>query len=91
MFESDLNWNKMLKYVKLLDHPATAARLGFMLEKFQDSMQVPDKTLAALEKLIPDTPEHFYRSNRKGSLVKRWNLYVPEDMLESTEENGYEF
>ena len=91
MFESDLNWNKMLKYVKLLNHPATAARLGFMLEKFQDSMQVPDKTLAALEKLIPDTPEHFYRSNRKGSLVKRWNLYVPEDMLESTEENGYEF
>ena len=91
MFESDLNWNKMLKYVKLLDHPATAARLGFMLEKFQNSMQVSDKTLAALEKLIPDTPEHFYRSNRKGSLVKRWNLYVPEDMLESTEEDGYEF
>ena len=91
MYETDLDWKKLLAYVKMLNHPATTARLGFMLEKFQDTMQVPEETLKALEKLTPKTPEHFYRSNRKGRFVKRWNLYVPEDMINSAEEEYYEF
>ena len=90
-YENDLDWNKMLHYVKLLGHPATAARLGFMLELFQDTMMVPENLLTALESLVPDAPEHFYRSKRKGSLVKRWNLYVPDEIRESAREDDYEF
>ena len=91
MYETDLNWQKVLAYTKELNHPATAARLGFMLEKFQNSMSVPEEVLTELSLLTPKTPEHFYRSNRKGNFVKRWNLYVPEDMLKPMEENDYEF
>ena len=56
-YESGLNWGKMLKYVKVLKHPATAARLGFMLEKYKRTMEVPEVILSALESLIPDSPE----------------------------------
>ena len=91
MYETDLNWQKILDYTKQLNHPATAARLGFMLESFQDTMQVPEDVLTGLSLLIPNAPEHFYRSNRKGNFVKRWNLYVPEDMLNQMKENDYEF
>ena len=91
MYETDLNWQKVLDYTKQLNHPATAARLGFMLERFQDTMQVPEDVLTGLSLLIPRTPEYFYRSNRKGIFVKRWNLYVPEDMLNQMKENDYEF
>ena len=90
-YESDLDWRKMLNYVKQLDHPATAARLGFMLELYQDTMKVPEYLLSALESLIPEMPEHFYRSKREGSLVKRWNLYVPDEITESAKEDDYEF
>ena len=93
MYETDLDWEKILAYAKMLNHPATNARLGFMLEKFQNSMQVPEETLTALESLTPQTPEFFYRSNRKGKFLKRWNLYVPEEMINSDEGEGedYEF
>ena len=90
-YESDLDWKKMLNYVKQLNHPATAARLGFLLELYQKTMKVPERMLSALESLIPGTSEHFYRSKRKGSLVKRWNLYVPDEIIESAKGDDCEF
>lgn len=90
-YENDLDWNKMLHYVKLLGHPAATARLGSMLEQFQDTMMVPENLLMALESLVPDVPEHFYRSKRTGSFVKRWNLYVPDEIRGSVREEDYEF
>lgn len=91
MYESDLDWDKILKYVKLLNHPVATARWGFMLEKYQDSMQVPEAVLVTLELLIPTVPEHFYRSNRKGRFIKRWKLYVPDEILKFNEEEYYKF
>ena len=91
MYETDLFWKNVLAYVKMLNHPATNARLGFMLEKFQDRMLVPEETLTALEALTPKNPEHFFRSNRRGKFLQRWNLYVPEEMINSAEEENYEF
>ena len=90
-YESGLDWDKMLKYARVLAHPATAARLGFMLEKYQDTMNVPEQTLTALEALVPETPEHFFRSKRQGRLVKRWNLYVPDELLQPDRGEDYEF
>lgn len=86
--EDALDWRKMLRYVKMLNHPAATARLGFMLERYKKTMRVPEDVLKSLEKLIPDTPEHFFRSRRQGKFVKRWNLYVPDELL-NTEESSY--
>ena len=81
--EDALDWKKVIRYVKLLAHPAATARLGFMLEQYKETMRVPDSVLASLEKLIPETPEYFFRSRRKGRFVKRWNLYVPDEILKA--------
>ena len=91
MYEDDLDWDKMLQYARILKHPATAARLGFFLEKHKDTMMVPESTLSALETLVPGTPEHFFRSKRQGRLLKRWNLYVPDEFMEPIEESNCEF
>ena len=91
MYEDDLDWDKMLQYARVLNHPATAARLGFFLEKHKDTMKVPEPTLSALEALVPGTPEHFFRSKRQGRLAKRWNLYVPDELTQPVEEGNDEF
>jgi len=90
-YEDALDWKKLVGYLKLLKHPATAARVGFFLEQFQHSMKVPDGILEELEALKPQSAEHFYRGRRTGKLQKRWNLYVPEELLQSEEKNNYEF
>ncbi len=90
-YEDKLNFKQVLAYLKLLNHPATSARVGFFLEQFQSTMNVPDMVLHAIEKLKPKNAEHFYRSHRKGNYVKRWNLYVPEELKQSSMEYDYEF
>ena len=89
--EDALDWEKVVRYVKLLAHPAATARLGFMLERNKEAMNVPDNVLECLEKLIPQTPEYLFRSRRKGKFVKRWNLYVPDEILNLGETFDGEF
>ncbi len=89
--EDTLNYASIIEYLQILSHPATVARVGFFLEKFQNSMNVPEKTLRELEKMKPKNPEHFFRSNRKGKFVKRWNLYVPLELMQAQPEENYEF
>ncbi len=90
-YDDSLDYWLLLEYLKLLQNPATAARVGFFLEKYRHSMNVPDDILTVIEELKPDTPEYFYRSNRHGKYVRRWNLYVPESMLTDDREESYEF
>ena len=89
--EDALDWQKVLRYVRLLAHPAAAARLGFMLEQHRERLRVPDSVLESLEKLIPETPEFFFRSRRKGRFIRRWNLYVPDEILNEEEALNGEF
>ena len=89
--EDALDWQKVLRYVRLLAHPAAAARLGFMLEQHRERLRVPDSVLESLEKLIPETPEYFFRSRRKGRFIRRWNLYVPDEILNEEEALNGEF
>lgn len=89
--EDALNYASVIEYLQILSHPATAARVGFFLEKFQSSMNVPEEVLQKLEKMKPNNPEHFFRNNRKGKFVKRWNLYVPQELMQTPSEETYEF
>lgn len=89
-YESSLEFSKLLEYLHLLNHPATSARVGFFLQQFQKIMNVPEDTLLEIECLKPKNAEHFYRARRYGKLEKRWNLYVPEELYTSAEDN-YEF
>lgn len=89
-YENDLNWATLVTYLGLLKSPSTAGRVGFFLNRFQFSMDVPEEVLLKLENWKPRTPEYFYRRYRKGYLDKRWNLYITNEMR-STTEVGYVF
>lgn len=71
----------VLKYVRLLDNSTTAACVGFFLEQNRDRLLVDEKYFAALQKLCPKQPHYFDSRQRQGKLLKKWNLLVPEEIL----------
>jgi predicted transcriptional regulator of viral defense system len=56
------------------------AAAGWFLERFQSTFHVPDATLQRLERLRPDSARYLLRDSRGGTLAKRWNLIVPEEL-----------
>lgn len=74
--------DKVLEYVRLRDNATLAAKVGFYLEQHQQALMITDDYLQALEKLIPKQPHYFDRAHRESQLIKRWNLMVPQNILE---------
>lgn len=57
------------------------AAAGWFLEKYQRTFSVPEEFLRILEKKRPKSPMYIDRELRGGKLLDRWNLIVPEDVL----------
>jgi len=66
----------------LHDSALTAARVGFVLEQQRDAWMVEDKHLKRLEGHAPRQPRYIDGRREHGSLVSRWNLIVPESILQ---------
>lgn len=60
----------------------TVARVGFFLEQHADSLMVSESTLDVLTDHVPRQPTYIDRRRRPGKLVGRWNLIIPEPLLE---------
>lgn len=79
------NLDQVVEYALLLENATTAARVGFYLDQHREALMVEDEHLAPLRKLRPRQPHYLDRSKRtSGTLVKDWNLMVPEDVLHRT-------
>jgi predicted transcriptional regulator of viral defense system len=77
-----LKFNDVIKYVRLLDKSTTAARVGFFLQQHKEALMIDDKQLGKLRKLVPRQPHYLERRNRSsGTLMKEWNLIVPEAVI----------
>lgn len=63
------------------------AAVGWFLERFQESFHVPESFLRELEARGPSTPRYLLRGRRGGALASRWNLILPDEMLQ-LEERG---
>ena len=72
---------QVVEYVCLLGKSLTAARTGFFLEQNRDALMVEEKYLEELQKLCPDQPGYFDWRQKNGKLNKKWNLIIPEDVL----------
>lgn len=57
------------------------AETGWFLEKFQKSFHVPDALLTRLEERRPHSKLYAERDQRGGTLVRRWNLILPQTLL----------
>lgn len=78
-FDLDL----VVKYALHLGSALTIARVGLFLEQHRTTLMVEEKHLETLRARAPKRPQYFERRHRKGgTLVRRWNLIVPNNVLE---------
>jgi hypothetical protein len=75
--------------VVLLDNAVTIAKVGFFLEMNQQRFHVEQKDLEFLRSRRPVHKSYMFRMERKGKLVRDWNLIVPNDVLERTWEEPH--
>ena len=61
------------------------AAAGWFLELYRKTFYVSDDDLALIEKYVPKAPLYLARDQRGGVLVRRWNLIVPDALLEGIE------
>ena len=61
------------------------AAVGWFLERQQRALFVPDEFLRRLEKHRPKSPQYLLRGERGGRLARRWNLILPDSLVQSGE------
>lgn len=60
----------------------TVAKVGFYLEQHREALMVEDQHLERLRERAPRRPMYLERGKREpGKLLSRWNLVVPERVL----------
>lgn len=78
-----LNWKKLENCLKHFESPLLKARVGFFIELFKDRWKIPEGFFIRLQKLVPKNPDYFLgRRVKSGKLISRWNLIIPEQVLE---------
>lgn len=76
---------KVLEYTLLLNNTTTTAKVGFYLEQHRDALMVEENDLQILEQHKPKQSHYMDKNYRQPSkLQKRWNLIVPNIILEKT-------
>ena len=68
---------KLLSMRLLLGKASTIAEVGYFLERNEERFFVNKNDLQTLKNEIPKQP-HYMDKKLKGSLVKQWNLIVPD-------------
>ncbi len=70
----------LVEYAGILAGKTLAAKLGFFLDVRREELMVPGKVLEDLRSRIPRAPVFMDRW-RGGSLVAKWNLIAPSELL----------
>jgi predicted transcriptional regulator of viral defense system len=65
------------------------AAVGWFLERFQRSFQVPEQFLTKIEKHRPRAPHYLVRGQRGGTLAVRWNVILPPGFEKKNACAGY--
>lgn len=76
-----LQIENIIEYVRALDNATTAAKVGYFLEDNLDVISLDEEKLAKLEAMKPKQRHYMDRDAGGGKLVSRWNLIVPEYVL----------
>ena len=61
------------------------AAIGWFLDTYRTTFYVGDEDLAIIDKHVPKAPLYLSRNQRGGVLVRRWNLIVPDVLVEGWE------
>ncbi len=79
--------NAVMAYLDLLGNASAVAKVGWFLETHRVHFSLELHLLEELRKRIPDQPRYLERSKRGGTMVPRWNLIVPDELLEFVSES----
>jgi len=72
----------VIDYAFKLESAVTVAKVGFYLEQHLEELMVDDHHLDRLRERAPRRPMYLERGKREpGKLLSRWNLVVPERIL----------
>jgi len=75
--------DKVVEYTTHLGNATTAAKVGFFLEQHKETLMSDEDHLDRLMALKPAKPHYMVHKGREaGRFMKRWNLVVPEEILE---------
>jgi hypothetical protein len=76
-----LDLDRVVRYVEHLDNATTAAKTGWILERYQEQFGVGTPILDRIQRLRPRGPHYLSRTRREsGQYMSRWNLVVPRTM-----------
>jgi len=79
--------DEIFQYCSLLENATIFAKVGFYLEQNQKRLAITDRELDKFSKFKPQGPHYLERqsiSTKAGKLFQRWNLIVPDEVLEET-------
>lgn len=80
-----LDVDAVVAYALRLGSALTIARVGYFLEQHRELLLVEEHQLAKLQQAAPRQPTYFERRHRSGgTLVRRWNLIVPDTIRHAT-------
>ena len=74
----------VVEHTLKLSSATTTARVGFFLEQHREELFVQEHHLDKLQRHAPRRPSYIDRKREPGRLVKRWNLIVPERVINRT-------
>jgi predicted transcriptional regulator of viral defense system len=77
-----LDVGAVVEHALLLRSALTVARVGFFLDQHREQWMVEEVHLEPLLQHVPGEPRYLTPRRESGKLVSRWNLVVPEEVLE---------
>lgn len=78
-----LKMEELIEYTLALGNATTTAKVGFFLEQRKDKYSIDEQYLDRLEEHAPDQPRYMDRDEGENTMVSRWNLIVPNNILET--------
>jgi predicted transcriptional regulator of viral defense system len=85
------NIEEVVDYALLIENATTIAKLGFFLDTHREALLITDKNLEKLLKHRPKKPHYFEtRRNTLQKLISKWNIIVPESLINRTWEEPNE-
>ena len=83
---------KLLRYLECYGKQFLYQKTGFLLEHFKDSMKISDGFFEQSAFHLKKSIRYLYRGlNNDAKYDKRWQLYVPRNLLSIVSEGGNEF
>lgn len=84
--------NKLLCYLESYGKQFLYQKTGFLLEHFKDSMKISDVFFENCASYLSKSVRYlYYGLNNDAQYEKRWQLYVPRNLLSIVSEGGNEF